>query len=81
MQPIDTASNDTSRNKSKPIEKGGRAELESRYTSRRPGDGKQARFVSSSCSRVLFRRRRFYSKRLLLGALASEAARQLTFSG
>ena len=48
----------------------------------RPGDGKRARFESRCCPRVLFRKRRFYSKRLLLGAIASEAARQLTsFSG
>ena len=39
----------------------------------RPGDGKRARFESSCCPRVLFRKRRFYSKRLLLGAIASEA--------
>ena len=41
-----------------------------------PGDGKQASFESRYCPRVLFRRRRFYSKWLLLGAFASEAARQ-----
>ena len=48
----------------------------------RPGDGKRASSESRCYPRVLFRRRRFYSKRLLLGAFASEAARQLTtFSG
>ena len=48
----------------------------------RPGDGKRASFESRCCPQVLFRRRRFYSKGLLLGAFASEAARQLTsFSG
>ena len=42
----------------------------------------QARFESRCCPQVLFRKRIFYSKRLLLGAFASEAARQLTsFSG
>ena len=46
----------------------------------RPGNSKQARFENRCSSWVLFRRRRFYSKRLLLGAfgIASEAARQLT---
>ena len=47
-----------------------------------PGDSKLARFESRSCPRVLFTKRQFYSKRLLLGAIASEAARQLmSFSG
>ena len=45
---------------------------------RRPGDGKRARSESRCCPRVPFRRRRFYSKRLLLGAFASEAAKQLS---
>ena len=42
---------------------------------RRPGDGKRARSESRCCPRVPLRRRRFYSesKRLLLGAFASEA--------
>ena len=44
----------------------------------RPGDGKRERFESHCCPRVLFRRKRFYSKCLPLGAFASEAARQLT---
>ena len=49
---------------------------------RRHGDCKRMRFDSRCCPRVLSRRRRFYSKRLLLGAFASETARQLTsFSG
>ena len=48
----------------------------------RHGDSKRARFESYRCPRVLFRKRRFYSVRLLLGAIASEAAKQLTsFSG
>ena len=48
----------------------------------RPGDGKRAIFKSRCSPRVLFRKRRFYPKRLLLGTIASEAARQLTsFSG
>jgi hypothetical protein len=33
------------------------------------GERKRARFWSRCCPKVLFRRRRFYSKRLLLGAL------------
>ena len=45
---------------------------------RRPGDGKRARFESRFCPQVLSRRKRFYYKRLLLRAFASEAARQLT---
>ena len=45
---------------------------------RRPSDGKRARFESLCCPGVLFRRQRFYSKRLLLGAFASEAARLYT---
>ena len=49
---------------------------------RRPGDSKRARFESRCCPQVLFRKRRFYSKRLFLEAFASEAAKQLTsFSG
>ena len=36
------------------------------------GDGKRARFDTRCCPQELFRRRRFYSKRLLLGAFASE---------
>ena len=48
----------------------------------RPGDSKRARFESRCCPRVLFRKRRFYSKRLLMGAIESEAARQQTsYSG
>ena len=48
----------------------------------RPGDGKRARFGSRCCLGALSRKMRFYSKRLLLGAIASEGARQLTsFSG
>ena len=40
----------------------------------------RSRFLSvSQCSpRVLYRKRRFYSKRLLLGAVASEAASALS---
>ena len=45
-------------------------------------DSKRARIESRCCPQVLFRKRRFYSKCLLLGVFASEAARQLTsFSG
>ena len=44
----------------------------------RSGDSKLARFESRCCPRVLFKKMRFYSKCLLLGAIASEAARQLT---
>ena len=47
---------------------------------RRPGDGKLTGFESCCCPRVLSRRQRFYSKRLLLGVFASETARQLTSS-
>ena len=36
---------------------------------RRPSDSKRVRFESSCCPQVLFRKRRFYSKHLFLGAL------------
>ena len=39
-----------------------------------PGDSKRARFKSRCCPLLLFRRRRFYSKRLFLGAFANEVA-------
>ena len=78
-QYTDTAGNGTSRRlESKPLEKGGGAELEKYTYMRRPGDSKQARFESRCCPQVLFRKRRFYSKCLLFGVFASEAARQLT---
>ena len=44
----------------------------------RPGYGERAQFGSRGCPRVLDRGRQFYSKSLLLGALASDSARQLT---
>ena len=37
--------------------------------------------LDSRVAVVLFRKMRFYSKRVFLGAIASEAARQLSFSG
>ena len=77
-QSTDTAGNGTSR---KPLEKGGGAESD-RKVGRvlRPGDGKRARFESRFFQWVLFRKRGFYSKCLLLGAIASEAARRLMCS-
>ena len=42
-----------------------------------PGEHKRAIFWSRCCPWVHSRRRRFYSKRLFLGALASEPAGQL----
>ena len=46
-----------------------------------PDERKRVTFWSRCCPRVLSRRRRFYSKRLFLGALASEpAGLQTTFS-
>ena len=67
---------------SKPLEKGGGEELERKVGlyGLRPGDGKQGRFESRCCPWVLFKKRRYYSKHLLLGAIASEAARQLSSS-
>ena len=44
----------------------------------RPGDGERAIFRRRRCPRMLHRRRRFCSKRLFFGALASEAVRQLS---
>ena len=53
-----------------------------RQTRCRPGDGERAIFRNRRCPQVLPRRRRFYCKRLLFGALTSEAVRQLSsFSG
>ena len=63
---------------SKPLNKGGGQNYIEKYTYMRwPGDSKRARFESHCCPQVLFRKRRFYSKRLLLGAFVSEATRQL----
>ena len=44
----------------------------------RPGDGERATFRSRRCPRMLHWRRRFYSKRLFFGAIASEAVSQLS---
>ena len=43
-----------------------------------PGERKRATFWSRCCPRVVSTRRRFYSKGICSGALASEAARLLT---
>ena len=56
--------------------------LEWRQLSSESGKRASSRFGSRCCPQVLLRRRRFYSKRLFFGALASEAVRQLSsFSG
>jgi hypothetical protein len=64
-----------SRNYNELLQNDGGAELYSLYTYIRwTGEHKEATFRSRCCPQVLSRRRRFYSERLLLGALASEAA-------